>query len=602
MYSYRNIYKYLIILLTITLLISCENTVAEKNCTDNCTYEGEFSCNAENNSILVCQKDSEGCLITIERESCTDGTYCSDGSCVNKCDPECGANSYCGDEKECICNIGYHSDNNSCVSNTKQEDCIDNSPENAKSIIKEVDVTWNEEDNSWNPIADCKDWECNENFHRKSLELNKNEEEDTDSCISNLKKVNCKDIAIINAKSTIVEVEITWDSEKNEWSTPANCSWECIDGYYKDETSCKEDQVCGQYTCNYGECSVVDGVILCSCDEGYIGDSCDVCDSEYQDFDNDGICSLACNDISCTEENTVCDDSSGTIHCKCKEGFQDNSDDDICRPACSSSDDFCTDSINTHCDDSTGAILCNCNSDYHLEGLVCVSNNKVVPCDSSQTPRENASFTSIDVTVTWDTNTNSWSSPVKCEWSCNDSYEYNEDENSCVCPEGTTYNTETNKCLLNECNLSTDKKYLFCSIGKTWEESKELCEKQGFSLVTVNSAAENATISTGIGNHDAWIGLNDIENEAKCSEHSSKWKWVDGVSNTVVNSNTSVNNGNPYWNWNTHGVGQYDEPNNDNNCSSISRDHGEDCVHILGNGKWNDEPCSSSKYFICEQN
>ena len=58
--------------------------------------------------------------------------------------------------------------------------------------------------------------------------------------------------------------------------------------------------------------------------------------------------------------------------------------------------------------------------------------------------------------------------------------------------------------------------------GCTWEECKQVCEKEGGSLVKITSKEENDQITKLIlphRPHTFWIGLNDIKKEGD-------YRWV----------------------------------------------------------------------------
>ena len=56
------------------------------------------------------------------------------------------------------------------------------------------------------------------------------------------------------------------------------------------------------------------------CPVGFAGDDCDECAPLFQDNDADGTCKLACGDlVQCG--SGACDDASGTAVCSCDEGY-----------------------------------------------------------------------------------------------------------------------------------------------------------------------------------------------------------------------------------------------------------------------------------------
>ena len=115
-----------------------------------------------------------------------------------------------------------------------------------------------------------------------------------------------------------------------------------------------------------------------------------------------------------------------------------------------------------------------------------------------------------------------------------------------------------------------DSCYKISSNKSDWNSANSTCEELGSSLIILNSLAKIKEFIKRT-NGQTWIGLKrDLRD-------SSRWQWVDG--STAFYS---------YW--------LSGEPNN-------YGDSGEDCVvmnpHI---GKWNDQACSSSHYYVCEIN
>jgi len=150
----------------------------------------------------------------------------------------------------------------------------------------------------------------------------------------------------------------------------------CAAGYHDDGAgACVADTTCGANTCSgHGTCDDTTGVLVCTCDAGYAGDSCEVCAAGYHD-DGAGACvadGQTCQADSCSLHG-LCDDSTGSIVCSCDAGYTG----DACE-ACAAgyhddgagacvADTTCganTCSGHGTCDDTTGALVCTCDAGY----------------------------------------------------------------------------------------------------------------------------------------------------------------------------------------------------------------------------------------------
>ena len=108
-------------------------------------------------------------------------------------------------------------------------------------------------------------------------------------------------------------------------------------------------------------------------------------------------------------------------------------------------------------------------------------------------------------------------------------------------------------------------KYLLTGPG-TWQQAQAQAQSLGGNLVTINNQAEQDWLVSTFGvTEDLWIGFTDEVTEGQ-------YKWASSETST-------------YTNWSPG------EPNNSEN---------EDYVEIIGNGKWNDLPSTSSRRGIVE--
>ncbi|MGI5860885.1 MAG: clostripain-related cysteine peptidase [Myxococcales bacterium] len=197
----------------------------------------------------------------------------------------------------------------------------------------------------------------------------------------------------------------------------------CPDGE-EPELKCEEGSCSG-----HGTCSVADGKIACTCDEGFEGESCERCSAGLQDKDGNGTCLPDCSgklcgpgtcsdqsgtavcvcpegwtgaacescaqgyhldtatggcviDMKCTATSCngrgTCNDATGVVVCACEQaytgancaacaaGFQDKDADGTCLPDCESANLEC--GANSQCDDASGTAACMCLEGYTGEG------------------------------------------------------------------------------------------------------------------------------------------------------------------------------------------------------------------------------------------
>ncbi|GAB4296591.1 MAG: hypothetical protein Kow0090_11720 [Myxococcota bacterium] len=122
------------------------------------------------------------------------------------------------------------------------------------------------------------------------------------------------------------------------------------------------------------------------------------------------------------------------------------------------------------------------------------------------------------------------------------------------------------------------KLYLFCQGGNTWQNARNYCTGFDFDLVVMDDAAENTYVSNNIGDR-SWIGFSDVAVEGT-------FTWVDGTVGYIHVPQQFFT----YTNWNGG------EPNDAGG--------GEDCTEMYpswwAGGIWNDMPCGTGLWFVCE--
>jgi cysteine-rich repeat protein len=142
------------------------------------------------------------------------------------------------------------------------------------------------------------------------------------------------------------------------------------------------------------------------------------------------------------------------------------------------------------------------------------------------------------------------------------------------CDDGNAVATDgCDACALDACGadlgadraLATDAACYLAFPARTWAAAADDCVTLGGHLASIPDLATDQLLAP-LAPSSAWIGLTDAAIEGT-------WVWNDGTPFAFTN-------------WNSG------EPNNSGN---------EDCVHLLGDGRWNDLPCTdASVAYLCE--
>lgn len=369
--------------------------------------------------------------------ACYDGTCtCTDGytgnSCENPPDPcigvDCGDYGTCSDGT-CTCIDGYTGDlceippvdpcnpdpcadeHRVCVADSGSfscEDCLAGYHEDGSDCVADTDCQLNTcsghgtcDDSSGSPVCTC-DLEysgdhcdaCADGFHWNA---------DGTVCTS--------DPCDPNPCDELHKGTCTAEGDQ------AVCS--CDNGYHDDgQGTCVIDETCnGRATCNdHGDCDDSSGSIVCTCDTGYTGTTCDQCDAGHHPVGNDCVEDEVCLADSCNMHGT-CSTPSGVIECSCDTGWAgalcdecapDYVGDDCHRDWCADND--CGDHgdcMNEVCECDTGyaGIICDtCDTGYHDEGGVCVLDSpplgaEVIPDQIAFGPLQNGENNAIHVQI-----------------------------------------------------------------------------------------------------------------------------------------------------------------------------------------------------------
>jgi len=341
----------------------------------------------------------------------------TDDACANV---NCGEkpNSHCV-EGECVCDTSYHANGELCESNTKMVDCDDAAPQNATSVIEQVEITWN--NGEWSQPSRC-GWECNTDY---AVEAGT-------SCI-NKKMTTCKDVAPEDATSVVAEVEISYTTADG-WAEPANCAWNC------DETFHLNGEVCES---NSQMVACLENGAPANAD--YVNVSVEITwnNGEWSTAAN---CAWTCN-TTYHQNGQVCESNTKSVACT-QSGAPANAS-------------YVAGNVEVTWVNNQWTTAANCawtcNATYHTEdNLTCISNTKSVACTQSGAPT-NASYVAGNVNVTW--NGSSWTTAANCAWTCNATY-HTEDNTSCIS------NTKSVSC--SESGAPANSEYIAGIVEVNW--------------------------------------------------------------------------------------------------------------------------------------
>ncbi|XP_072515105.1 C-type lectin domain family 10 member A-like [Salminus brasiliensis] len=117
--------------------------------------------------------------------------------------------------------------------------------------------------------------------------------------------------------------------------------------------------------------------------------------------------------------------------------------------------------------------------------------------------------------------------------------------------------------------------YLFSNDKLSWHQARDYCRSHNSFLLTLESDAEWAFVTSKTTKFHFWVGLTD--------ELTGQWRWDDGT--PYVMNKDQWEPGQPD-DWRNHGLGE----------------EGEDCAHLKKEGKLNDAHCSYKINYICRTN
>ncbi|MBU1017577.1 PKD domain-containing protein, partial [Patescibacteria group bacterium] len=292
-----------------------------KSCTDEGPY-GDPTCTdgVDNDCDDATDADDTDCWCTSDND-CDSGQLCRliDGVCVDDlCDPNpCNGRGTCDDatgQAVCTCetgytgntcntcDTGYHPVGNDCV---VDEVCQANSCSGHGTCSTPSGVIECSCDTGYTGVA-CSS--CDTGYHEEGGDCVADEVCQPDSCNFH---------GTCSTPSGVIECSC------NPEYQGSICD-ECAAGYHWEGNDCVLDQNCQPNTCNgHGQCDDVTGVPVCTCDTGYTGVACSSCDTGYHPVGNDCVVDEVCQANSCSGHGT-CSTPSGVIECTCETGYTGN--------------------------------------------------------------------------------------------------------------------------------------------------------------------------------------------------------------------------------------------------------------------------------------
>jgi hypothetical protein len=216
--------------------------------------------------------------------------------------------------------------------------------------------------------------------------------------------------------------------------TAASYCADCTTGFHDGGGVCVLNESCNAGSCNgNGTCSVVSNEVVCSCDTGWTGDTCDACAAGYHDDSGECVLNESCIASSCSYHG-ACSVAAGVVSCSCSTGYTG----DYCESCASGyhlnyvtgncvADEACTQdgagssdcNGNGSCDDSTGIVLCTCepewsgefcsvcNNGYHMDSDVCVVDTScsASTCANGGTCDDSLGYVECTCVSNWDSAT-----------------------------------------------------------------------------------------------------------------------------------------------------------------------------------------------------
>lgn len=309
---------------------------------------------------------------------------------------QCGANQHLEDEGQ---TNGTTAQGRKCLPNQKTVPCDDKGINKANGSFtnENVSVTRDANNRTYTTPSKCT-LKCNEGFKLNEAKT---------ACMSSTKQVACDETFVQkeNGRLTNPLVHVT-HLHGDSYSNPEECNLECNSGYDKITSTTQVQRNRNWNLVWWYMKSCKQKNYRCT---GPVPENAKLVPGDDQWLNQNTQRVLVENDSSAKCEY-ICDDNSETkIKTRIVKGHRKK--------------------VGISC-------IPRCNSNEHREAESCVSNTKTVDCDAIGINKNNGSIAESKVTITW--SNGKWSSPEKCQLTCNTGYELKKEWDNRYCAEKKT--------------------------------------------------------------------------------------------------------------------------------------------------------------------